>query len=101
MIRRPPRSTLFPYTTLFRSVCGAGGSCGACAPIAKALERTGNDRHPAAAVGSRRAREFRGHVDGQSAGKSELHGFERNAVLVRAAVQLKNGGDRAKISGEG
>src|ERR1039458_10734874 len=24
MIRRPPRSTLFPYTTLFRSTCGAG-----------------------------------------------------------------------------
>src|SRR5258708_26819863 len=24
MIRRPPRSTLFPYTTLFRSVRGAG-----------------------------------------------------------------------------
>src|SRR6266705_3873104 len=23
MIRRPPRSTLFPYTTLFRSFCGA------------------------------------------------------------------------------
>src|SRR3989454_2460612 len=23
MIRRPPRSTLFPYTTLFRSRCGA------------------------------------------------------------------------------
>src|SRR3990170_1870724 len=22
MIRRPPRSTLFPYTTLFRSPCG-------------------------------------------------------------------------------
>src|SRR3712207_8110825 len=22
MIRRPPRSTLFPYTTLFRSECG-------------------------------------------------------------------------------
>src|SRR3712207_8520602 len=25
MIRRPPRSTLFPYTTLFRSVVEAGG----------------------------------------------------------------------------
>src|SRR3712207_7815321 len=25
MIRRPPRSTLFPYTTLFRSVAVAGG----------------------------------------------------------------------------
>src|SRR2546425_9278935 len=25
MIRRPPRSTLFPYTTLFRSLPGRGG----------------------------------------------------------------------------
>src|SRR3712207_9542279 len=43
MIRRPPRSTLFPYTTLFRSVCGAkddghicyspaGGSCDKAGP---------------------------------------------------------------------
>src|SRR2546426_901363 len=24
MIRRPPRSTLFPYTTLFRSACSRG-----------------------------------------------------------------------------
>src|SRR5258705_9312954 len=27
MIRRPPRSTLFPYTTLFRSCCTCGRSC--------------------------------------------------------------------------
>src|SRR3712207_7827758 len=28
MIRRPPRSTLFPYTTLFRSFAGRGrGNC--------------------------------------------------------------------------
>src|SRR5258708_21813016 len=26
MIRRPPRSTLFPYTTLFRSICAGGGN---------------------------------------------------------------------------
>src|SRR3712207_9597091 len=26
MIRRPPRSTLFPYTTLFRSVSSVGGA---------------------------------------------------------------------------
>src|SRR2546427_5505905 len=25
MIRRPPRSTLFPYTTLFRSICDKCG----------------------------------------------------------------------------
>src|SRR2546427_9037118 len=29
MIRRPPRSTLFPYTTLFRSRCAADGQVGA------------------------------------------------------------------------
>src|SRR2546430_6457985 len=28
MIRRPPRSTLFPYTTLFRSHRGGGGWSG-------------------------------------------------------------------------
>src|SRR2546425_8602326 len=28
MIRRPPRSTLFPYTTLFRSRNGSGGLIG-------------------------------------------------------------------------
>src|SRR5436189_3127554 len=27
MIRRPPRSTLFPYTTLFRSQSFPGGQC--------------------------------------------------------------------------
>src|SRR5687768_17792720 len=26
MIRRPPRSTLFPYTTLFRSIVGIAGT---------------------------------------------------------------------------
>src|SRR2546430_13949212 len=32
MIRRPPRSTLFPYTTLFRSIAGivAGAVYGTC-----------------------------------------------------------------------
>src|SRR5260370_27314610 len=28
MIRRPPRSTLFPYTTLFRSLCYEGRQAG-------------------------------------------------------------------------
>src|SRR2546430_8138197 len=27
MIRRPPRSTLFPYTTLFRSICSLPARC--------------------------------------------------------------------------
>src|SRR5258707_11540662 len=29
MIRRPPRSTLFPYTTLFRSLLGVGAELAA------------------------------------------------------------------------
>src|SRR3712207_8342266 len=36
MIRRPPRSTLFPYTTLFRSSEGAPGLFGAVTGRAEA-----------------------------------------------------------------
>src|SRR2546429_6862258 len=36
MIRRPPRSTLFPYTTLFRS--GPAGGRGALRPPDQAVE---------------------------------------------------------------
>src|SRR3712207_8340620 len=39
MIRRPPRSTLFPYTTLFRSYGGCDGRLAA----RMALTRTGSD----------------------------------------------------------
>src|SRR3712207_8257096 len=34
MIRRPPRSTLFPYTTLFRSANNCVISCGSAIPSA-------------------------------------------------------------------
>src|SRR2546423_7378351 len=40
MIRRPPRSTLFPYTTLFRSAGGVGGAASTSPEsIALSLER--------------------------------------------------------------
>src|SRR5947199_4911024 len=38
MFRRPPRSTLFPYTTLFRSPAKVGGWIVLCQPL-------GNDAH--------------------------------------------------------
>src|SRR5256885_17187350 len=52
MIRRPPRSTLFPYTTLFRSAalrvtsggnacCGSAPSRGECDPITSNLYDAG------------------------------------------------------------
>src|SRR5258707_9106041 len=58
MIRRPPRSTLFPYTTLFRSVCvreiiGARGSQGALAAVCGTRSRKSVVRLRAATVGAR------------------------------------------------
>src|SRR5258708_10693637 len=43
MIRRPPRSTLFPYTTLFRSVCDRAPSL-ASVPSSTAPVRMAHSR---------------------------------------------------------
>src|SRR2546429_5823273 len=40
MIRRPPRSTLFPYTTLFRSLMGHGIRIGR---VPEQIRERGND----------------------------------------------------------
>src|SRR5690242_21197372 len=45
MIRRPPRSTLFPYTTLFRSRSPSGGS--SCRPGRAARAAAPRCRRPA------------------------------------------------------
>src|SRR3989440_1219916 len=60
MIRRPPRSTLFPYTTLFRSALAAGGED----DVDGVVHPAGHDRFKAGAVGAgaedmRRARRER------------------------------------------
>src|SRR2546425_5870650 len=74
MIRRPPRSTLFPYTTLFRSHSGGTGNS------------SGVLRTPYAGVAARRA--LRGkangifctsHLDGSSV-RSEEHTSELQSL---------------------
>src|SRR2546426_2636093 len=51
MIRRPPRSTLFPYTTLFRSriaarsVCTAEKKAGVTCPTSAATLSTRSEEH--------------------------------------------------------
>src|SRR2546430_5866728 len=59
MIRRPPRSTLFPYTTLFRSNEGAGGPVGGAAPVHgnQASEGPGSrvERHAVLGEGDRKS----------------------------------------------
>src|SRR2546429_2501981 len=65
MIRRPPRSTLFPYTTLFRShVCDRG---------ARAVRRK---HHGAAAADDRGVR-----ADGGGRRRSEEHTSELQSRL--------------------
>src|SRR3712207_8704220 len=51
MIRRPPRSTLFPYTTLFRSYpARAAGELGGSLDAARAARGGGFDRRAARAA---------------------------------------------------
>src|SRR5258707_6026668 len=59
MIRRPPRSTLFPYTTLFRSLDGVSPEGErAPSPTTRARRRRSNDDrdHATFAAGRLRAR---------------------------------------------
>src|SRR2546426_8494064 len=72
MIRRPPRSTLFPYTTLFRSNAGGGMSLAvrrllASAGLAALL--------PGAALAQQQATIVTGRVT-NAAGRSEEHTSE-------------------------
>src|SRR2546430_4029885 len=56
MIRRPPRSTLFPYTTLFRSRARAGGTRGAAAIRGESHAAPGATRERGPGPGRRRGR---------------------------------------------
>src|SRR5438876_7587643 len=56
MIRRPPRSTLFPYTTLFRSQRTLGAAAPPAAPGRPQARRRSGARHR---QGLRRARRRR------------------------------------------
>src|SRR3989449_6018787 len=75
MIRRPPRSTLFPYTTLFRSraVGGARAGDGACLPLRSSPPEPG-----AAAGRPGRGRHHRGAI---RYGRSEEHTSELQSRL--------------------
>src|SRR5690349_22553985 len=79
MIRRPPRSTLFPYTTLFRSRGRPAGR------VARAMARTrGSEPRTTATPRSRHAR--------RSAARSEEHTSElqsRRDLVCRLLLEKK------------
>src|SRR3712207_7883289 len=84
MIRRPPRSTLFPYTTLFRSTCRRAPAC----PPQCARGR--GVRRPAGAAARRARRPPVGDRAGGS--RSEEHTSElqsRQYLVCRLLLEKK------------
>src|SRR2546427_8663017 len=82
MIRRPPRSTLFPYTTLFRS-CGL--QLGSGFLQVGGLARTQHD------PGARLAQRM-GHLQAQAARRSEEHTSElqsQSNLVCRLLLEKK------------
>src|SRR2546422_4263685 len=77
MIRRPPRSTLFPYTTLFRSHDAGPVEAGAARPRRSGGDR-GSDRAPRAGRAAADHRRKRRVVVGR---RSEEHTSELQSRL--------------------
>src|SRR3712207_6859778 len=79
MIRRPPRSTLFPYTTLFRSEGARRGGLGDGAEREPRREGAGDEeeRHGAALPGGVPARGGDEQLPGARLGAHAPEGVER------------------------
>src|SRR3712207_7883239 len=93
MIRRPPRSTLFPYTTLFRSARVGDGSAGTAGRGGGRDDRGTRDR-PRPGTGERAARDpARARGRRGRAGRSEEHTSElqsRQYLVCRLLLEKKN-----------
>src|SRR3712207_7583534 len=91
MIRRPPRSTLFPYTTLFRSLSSRYLAIvfllGAVRPHSWSLSQQGRSRSPVLDIAVRIDR-----VEGPWLNRSEEHTSElqsRQYLVCRLLLEKK------------
>src|SRR2546427_7688346 len=84
MIRRPPRSTLFPYTTLFRS-----GRCGTARPSLRhgVCFSSAHQRFQFLERQARQAPAFLGHVDRSEEHTSELQ--SQSNLVCRLLLEKK------------
>src|SRR5438094_7188220 len=94
MLRRPPRSTLFPYTTLFRSGCAAGGP--------RPPPRRRSSRRAPAGGGARaaRSRARRSPADGGANYRSEEHTSELQSpydLVCRLLLEKKKKVDSLQL----
>src|SRR5260221_3803375 len=86
MIRRPPRSTLFPYTTLFRSVARLAA---AAAASHFALARGAGADRPLAGRDRRRGEEGRGARAGNCPDRKSTRLNSSHTVISYAVFCLK------------
>src|SRR3712207_7434031 len=89
MIRRPPRSTLFPYTTLFRSVVG-GEAVLEAVRAARVLGDVAADRADDLRAGVRRVEERRPDGGGQDRKSTRLNSSHANNSYAVFCLKKKN-----------
>src|SRR2546425_8981767 len=97
MIRRPPRSTLFPYTTLFRSIDADRRRHRLRPPTARPPRDGGVParRRPLAASGVRAATAGRAHVRGAGAVPVAPQALRRGRPALGPARRRDRGGRAA------
>src|SRR3712207_7109157 len=93
MIRRPPRSTLFPYTPLFRSQRGeAGADARRRAPPAQGPQQPGREFAPAHAAARTADEAVQIRTAGTAFPRSEEHTSElqsRQYLVCRLLLEKK------------
>src|SRR2546425_6072007 len=92
MIRRPPRSTLFPYTTLFRSRSWVDAILAAGVVPASYV--------PEASVGRTDLEEFTG-ADPVEDPELRVHSLDGVRALAAAAVGFLDGIEQWRVGGDG
>src|SRR3712207_7230496 len=95
MIRRPPRSTLLPYTTLFRSRVGEQDHDDVVCRELLGQPQPGGDRETAGAADEQRllAGQPPGREEGVAVARSEEHTSElqsRQYLVCRLLLEKKN-----------
>src|SRR2546430_17436131 len=112
MIRRPPRSTLFPYTTLFRSAPGDRFGLGAhplqivqAYRLRHVLDRGAQGRGPGERVALRLGQErdlvARDQLGASPRLNTEPSIFQRPGVMARAGTSDQGGGPAVRREGVG
>src|SRR5947209_13602969 len=90
MIRRPPSSTLFPYTTLFRSLRAVGSWRRSLPAAGEADDRRGGHRSPLQSFGSQgpRSEEHTSELQSRQYLVCRLLLEKKNSRSVRTATQI-------------